>query len=88
MRAGLTFAGRHLVVKTWVPDRPGELLKLLDLVAKERVNVLGVEHLREGIDIPVGATGIELTLLTRDDPHCEALIAQMRGWGYEVERVT
>ena len=48
MRAGLTFAGRHLVVKTWVPDRPGELLKLLDLVAKERVNVLDVEHLREG----------------------------------------
>jgi hypothetical protein len=53
-----------------------------------RVNVLDVEHLREGVDIPVGATGIELTLLTRDDPHCEALIAQMRGWGYEVERVT
>jgi threonine dehydratase len=87
MRAGLTFAGRHLVVKTWVPDRPGELLKLLDLVAKERVNVLDVEHLREGVDIPVGATGLELTLLTRDDPHCEALLDQMRGWGYEVERV-
>jgi threonine dehydratase len=88
MRSGLTFAGRHLVVRTWVPDRPGELLRLLELVAKERVNVLGVEHLREGVDIPVGATGIELTLLTRDDAHCEALLGQMRGWGYEVERVT
>jgi threonine dehydratase len=87
MRSGLTFAGRHLVVRTWVPDRPGELLKLLELVAKERVNVLDVEHLREGVDIPVGATGIELTLLTRDDAHCEALLAQVRGWGYEVERV-
>jgi threonine dehydratase len=88
MRSGLTFAGRHLVVRTWVPDRPGELLRLLELVAKERVNVLDVEHLREGVDIPVGATCIELTLLTRDDPHCEALLDQMRGWGYEVERVT
>jgi threonine dehydratase len=87
MRSGLTFAGRHLVVRTWVPDRPGELLKLLELVAKERVNVLDVEHLREGVDIPVGATGIELTLLTRDDPHCEVLLEQMRGWGYDVERV-
>ncbi len=87
MRSGLTFAGRHLVVRTWVPDRPGELLKLLELVAQERVNVLGVEHLREGVDIPVGATGIELTLLTRDDEHCEALLGQMRGWGYEIERV-
>jgi threonine dehydratase len=88
MRSGLTFAGRHLVLRTWVPDRPGELLKLLELVAKERVNVLDVEHLREGVDIPVGATGIELTLLTRDDDHCDALLAQMRGWGYQVERVT
>jgi threonine dehydratase len=87
MRSGLTFAGRHLVVRTWVPDRPGELLRLLELVAKERVNVLDVEHLREGVDIPVGATGIELTLLTRDEAHCEAVLDQMRGWGYEVERV-
>ena len=87
MRSGLTFAGRHMVVRTWVPDRPGELLKLLELVAEERVNVLDVEHLREGVDIPVGATGIELTLLTRDDEHCDALLGQMRSWGYEIERV-
>ena len=87
MRSGLTLAGRHLVVRTWVPDRPGELLRLLELVAKERVNVLSVEHFREGVDIPIGATGIELTLLTRDEAHCEAVLAQMRGWGYVIERV-
>ena len=52
------------------------------------MNVLDVEHRREGVDIPVGATGIELTLLTRDEEHCEGLLARMRGWGYEVERVT
>jgi threonine dehydratase len=87
MRYGLTTAGRHLVVRTWVPDRPGELLKLLELVAQERVNVLSVEHRREGVDIPIAATGIELTLLTRDEEHCEALVEEMRGWGYSVERV-
>jgi threonine dehydratase len=86
-RYGLTLAGRHLVVRTWVPDRPGELLKLLRLVAEERVNVLSVEHRREGVEIPVGATGIELTLLTRDEAHCETLLEEMRGWGYQVERV-
>jgi len=87
MRYGLTTAGRHLVVRTSVPDRPGELLKLLELVAQERVNVLTVEHRREGVDIPVGATGIDLTLLARDEAHSEALLEQMRGWGYEVERL-
>ena len=64
------------------PRIPGELLKLLQLVAEERVNVLSVTHRREGVEIPVGATGIELTLLTRDDEHCEALLETMRGWGY------
>ncbi len=87
MRYGVTAAGRHLVVRTSVPDRPGELLRLLQLVAAERVNVLSVEHRREGVDIPLGATGIDLTLLTRDEEHCEVLLGQMRGWGYEVERL-
>ena len=87
MRHGVTLAGRHLVVRTHVPYRPGELLKLLQLVAQERVNVLSVEHRREGVDIPVGATGIDLTLLARDEEHSEAIVKEMRGWGYEVERL-
>ena len=87
MRHGLTLAGRYLVLRTRVPDRPGELLKLLDLVAKERVNVLNVEHRREGASISVGETEIWLTLTTRDDDHCETVLAAMRGWGYEVERI-
>jgi threonine dehydratase len=70
-----------------VPDRPGELLKLLQLVAKERVNVLSVEHRAKGVDIPVGATGIDLTLLARDEEHSEAIVEEIRGWGYEVERL-
>jgi threonine dehydratase len=87
MRHGVTLAGRHLVVRTHVPDRPGELLKLLQLVAEERVNVLSVEHRREGVDIPVGATGIDLTLLARDEEHSEAIVKEIRGWGYPVERL-
>jgi threonine dehydratase len=86
-RFGLTLAGRHLVVRTQVPDRPGELLKLLQLVAEERVNVLSVEHRREGVDIPVGATGIDLTLLARDEEHSAAIVKEIRGWGYSVERL-
>jgi threonine dehydratase len=87
LRYGVTAAGRHLIVRTSVPDRPGQLLRLLQLVAEERVNVLSVEHRREGVDIPVGATGIDLTLLTRDEEHCEVLLEEMRGWGYEVARL-
>jgi threonine dehydratase len=87
MRRGLTLAGRYLVVRSRVPDRPGELLKLLSLVAQERANVVSVEHHREGMNVPVGETEVELTLVTRDDEHCDALLEDMRGWGYPVQRL-
>jgi threonine dehydratase len=87
-RRGLSAAGRYLVVRTRVPDRPGELFKLLSLVTEARMNVIGVEHRREGLDIGVTETGIELTLGTRDEGHCEALLQTMRSWGYDVVRLT
>ena len=87
MRHGMTLAGRYLVVRTRVPDRPGELIKLLGLVAKERVNVVSVEHHREGMAISVAETEVELTLATRDEAHCEALLTSMAEWGYAVERL-
>ncbi|MBA3330265.1 MAG: threonine ammonia-lyase [Actinobacteria bacterium] len=87
MRHGLTYAGRYLVVRTRLPDRPGELIKLLQLVASERVNIVSVEHHREGMAISVTETEVELTLGTRDDAHCGVLLTRMRDWGYEVERI-
>jgi threonine dehydratase len=87
-RRGLSAAGRYLVVRTRVPDRPGELFKLLSLVTDARMNVIGVEHRREGLDIGVTETGIELTLGTRDEEHCEILLETMRSWGYDVVRLT
>jgi threonine dehydratase len=87
LRHGLTRAGRYLVVRTQIPDRPGELLKLLGLVAAERVNVISVEHHREGMSISVGETEVELTLGARDDEHCAALVSTMGEWGYPVERL-
>ncbi len=52
MRHGLAVAGRFLVLRTRVRDRPGELAKLLTLLANERVNVVEVEHQRETAQPP------------------------------------
>ncbi len=88
MRHGLTAAGRYLVVRTQLADRPGELIKLLSLVAEERGNVISVEHHREGMDIPVSETEVELTLVTRDEEHCQQLLRTMAERGYTVERLS
>ena len=87
MRYGLTSAGRYLVVRTRLKDRPGELIKLLTLVARERANVISVEHHREGMDVPVSESEIELTLTMRDEHHCSVLLETLRSLGYQVERL-
>jgi threonine dehydratase len=87
MRHGLTAAGRYLVVRTHLSDRPGELIKLLSLVAEERGNVIAVEHHREGMEIPVTDTEVELTLVTRDEEHCRRLLDAMGERGYVVQRL-
>ena len=86
-RYALARGGRFLVLRTRVLDRPGELAKLLTLLASERVNVLAVEHHREGMDLPLAETEVELTLAARDEGHCGEVLERVRDWGYSVERL-
>ena len=86
-RHALTRSGRFLVVRTRLVDRPGELANLLTLIARERVNVVSVEHHREGMDLPFAETEVELILATRHESHCGEVLGRLRDWGYEVERV-
>jgi threonine dehydratase len=87
MRHGLTLAGRYLVVRTRLQDRPGELIKLLKSIAQERANVISVEHHREGMAIPVTESEVELTVAMRDEHHCSVLLETLRSLGYQVERL-
>lgn len=87
VRHGLARAGRYLVLRTSVPDHPGELLKLLQLVADHRGNIVEVNHRREGMGIGLVRTGVELTLVTRDEEHCVELCGALAAAGYEFERI-
>ena len=87
LRHGLTQAGRFLAVRLLIPDRPGELRNVLDLVAEGRGNVVSVDHHREGRTTSPLQTEIELVISTRDEAHCRELLAQLRGAGHTVERV-
>jgi threonine dehydratase len=85
VRLGLTRSGRFLAVRMLIPDRPGELRNVLDLVAQERGNVVSVDHHREGTTRTALQTEVELVVSTRDVAHCEAILASLRRAGYAVE---
>jgi threonine dehydratase len=87
MQHGLTRSGRYLALRTLIPDQPGELRSLLDLVARARGNVVSVDHHREGTTTAALQTEVELVVATRDPEHCEALLAALRAGGYAVEQL-
>jgi threonine dehydratase len=87
LRHGLTQSGRFLAIRMLIPDRPGELRNVLDLVARRRGNVVSVDHHREGRTTSALQTEIELVVSTRDESHCEEILAALRDAGYGVERV-
>jgi threonine dehydratase len=77
-----TLAGRRLVVLTRVPDRPGALANLLACVAQTGGNVVDVSHVREGFDLHVRETAVELVLETRGRDHADRVMTAMRAAGY------
>ncbi len=87
IRFGLTMAGRYLVIRTRLVDRPGQLMQLLKTVADAHVNILLISHHRESVDVAVAETGIELTLETRDEAHAHTIVDLLRNAGYPVHRM-
>jgi threonine dehydratase len=82
---GLSAAGRFLVLRLVVGDRPGALAELTAAIAAMGLNVLSVEHHRAGLDLAVDEVEVLLTLETRDPAHREKVCADLRGAGYRVE---
>jgi threonine dehydratase len=87
LQHGLTAAGRYLVIRSRLPDRPGELIKLLSLIADERGNLVSVDHHRQGVSLDLGDTGVELTIVMRNEEHCQAMLAALEANGFPVERM-
>jgi threonine dehydratase len=76
-------AGRRLVLLTRVPDRPGALARLLALVADTGANIVDVAHVREGLELHVRETGVELVIETRGHEHAKAVTSALAAGGYE-----
>ena len=84
IRRGLTVDGRFLALRVTVPDRPGELARLLARIGASGANVVDVAHTRIAGRLPVGDAVVALSLETRGPEHCAALITDLDAAGYQV----
>jgi threonine dehydratase len=83
-----TRSGRRLVLYVRIPDRPGGLATLLTAFAATGSNLISVEHVREGVDLHVRETGVQIALEVRDRQHGEHVIAAARSLGCATTEVT
>jgi threonine dehydratase len=80
-------AGRRLVLLARLPDRPGSLALLLRLVGQLGSNLLDVEHIREGFDLHIRETAVQLVLETRGAAHAAEVTESVRAAGYPEPRL-
>ena len=80
-----TQSGRRLVMLTRVADRPGGLARLLATVAGTGANLVDVSHVREGLDLHVRETAIELVVETRGRDHADRVLKTLNDQGYPTQ---
>jgi threonine dehydratase len=82
LRHGLAAAGRYLVFRCRISDRPGGLATLLAELAGLGANVLDVAHERVVPKLRVDEVEVVLQVETRGPGHCADVIAKLRHAGY------
>jgi threonine dehydratase len=82
-----TESGRRLVLLTRISDRPGGLAALLTIVAGTGANLVEVSHVREGVDLHVRETAVELVLETRGRDHADEIVRALNAEKYETRVV-
>lgn len=84
---GLTKSGRRLKFITTIPDRPGELHKLLTVIAKVGANIISIHHERLNPIAPIGMVEVEISVETRSKEHSEELISAIKSAGYKLSLI-
>lgn len=78
-----TQARRRLVLQVRIPDLPGSLATLLATISGTGANLLDVQHIREGLDLHIQETAVQLVLETRGAEHAAAVRAALGAGGYQ-----
>lgn len=84
INSGLTKTWRKAYISTIIPDKPGELVKLLSIVADSGANILSVIHERSQHGVGIGYTAVTLELETANEKHVERLVETLKDDRYQI----
>lgn len=82
IKRGLEEEGRILRFATVLPDKPGQLRGLLDVIAQNQGNVRDVRHFRDRPGLALNRSQVEILIETRGREHQDALLGALKRAGY------
>lgn len=80
---GLSAADRYMTLRIPLPDRPGQLARIAELLARASANVVEVLHTRHGQGMQISEVMIDLSVETRGADHKQAVVETLRAAGYD-----
>jgi threonine dehydratase len=84
IRQSLSRKGRIMRFSVLLDDQPGTLARLLNVIAKERGNILHIHHMQGEPDIPVQMARVNIELETRGWDHIDVFKKSLGEMGYEI----
>ena len=80
---GLAASGRYMSLQIPLPDRPGQLARVSELLAIAGANVIEVLHTRHGQGLQISDVILQLSVETRGEEHRAQVIEVLEGAGFE-----
>ncbi|MGI9823758.1 threonine ammonia-lyase [Agromyces sp. Marseille-Q5079] len=80
---GLAASDRYLTLEIGLPDRPGQLARIAELLAEANANVIEVMHTRHGSGLQISEVALRLSVETRGPSHRALVVDVLRRAGYE-----
>ncbi|MCC7107724.1 MAG: threonine ammonia-lyase [Deltaproteobacteria bacterium] len=84
---GLVESGRLGRLEVTIPDRPGGLAEMLGEVARQRGNIVEVQHERAFARGSFGTVMVQMVVETRGHDHVQAIVEALAKKGYGAVRV-
>ena len=79
---GLAASGRYMTLRIPLPDRPGQLARVSELLALAGANVIEVLHTRHGQGLQISEVILQLSVETRGEEHRAHVIALLEEAGF------
>lgn len=79
--------GRVFCFGVMLPDKPGQLLAVAQILADTHANVIKLEHNQAGVTDSFKKVQLEVTCETHGEDHIQAIIAALEKAGYDLSRV-